>query len=56
MDLTFTSAGTQVDTLTSGAGCDSLATLNLTSVATLAAVVPQILLFVMINFHILGMD
>ena len=34
-NLTFTSAGTQVDTLTSVAGCDSLATLNLSIIPIL---------------------
>ena len=36
-NLTFTSAGTQVDTLTSGAGCDSVATLNLTVTPTVTS-------------------
>ena len=36
-NLTFTSAGTQVDTLTSVAGCDSLATLVLTVTPTVTS-------------------
>jgi hypothetical protein len=38
--LTFTAAGTQTDTLTNAAGCDSLATLNLTTTYDIPSYLP----------------